>query len=907
MSNIFALLIKIYKALYLFAYNVTGNYGYSLVLLSFFTFVVLYPYNKKAQQLQQKEHKIQKALSPQIDSIKKQYSGQEQYENLQWLYQRYGYHPLYAIRSAFGLVCQIPFLTAAYYMLSGLAEIQGVPWGIIPNLGAPDHLLVGINMLPFVMTLVTCVYAFVMPGISQKERLQTVAIGILFLMLLYSAPSALLIFWTCNLIWSLLDSVFSEKLGWISDFVVENELAFHIIFALALTMGLLVPVELYIKNASQLWFDLKDILKYFLGNSVKYFLFLLFIYYVCWRKKIRCACLSVLLGLLFGVFLQSYIVGLDYGLFDGHEIEWEKYTKAGIVNTFIWLACLIETFVVFKRLKFDPERIKKYVKPITFGIIAIQCAVLLITLKNSPIQKDILYEDGKAGILTTKNLFKVSAQNNIIVFLLDAFDAAVFEEIQQTNPEAISNFKDFTFYPDTTSSFGFTIYSLPEILTGRYFDPSKQKYPFFLNAAWNNNPYYEVLKDNNYIVSLYTLGDFLDKKAPVDNLITEKVAMNDSIANKFNMLVKFRLAPHYLKKLYYQYDSDIQSSMILNEGVKPYEIDDIKFYANLRKGIKIEEKDNCLQFYHLQGIHYPWNLDENLEPLKEGAKGSSRGAALGRLKIVNEYMEQLRSHRLYDNATIAILADHGYNHMLGRRPVFLVKQPHVNNEYLKTDNSSLTVAELMPLVCKRFNYLNTDNHLTRLASDVNRMFFYEEKDGGFSKYRIKNDARKETSWELVGKVEQYRGGNRKYHIGDVIDFSAFGDSDRYKGTGWSINPTIGFSDINQFEAEMTLEIEGDLHQDNYIFAMRAYPILSALNLPYKKLRLFVNHISVGEWKFEKDDFEKVTCKIPRTIINNRVLTLRFVVDVPENERDNERVKNNVKFIVDKMQIVEANE
>ena len=170
------------------------------------------------------------------------------------------------------------------------------------------------------------------------------------------------------------------------------------------------------------------------------------------------------------------------------------------------------------------------------------------------------------------------------------------QDIQKTNPERIMQFKDFTFYPDTTSSFGFTIYSLPEILTGRHFDPSIIKYPDFLNEAWNNNPYYKMLQDNNYTVSMYTLGDFIAKHAPVDNLITEKIAMTNTIADKFNKLVKFRIAPHYLKKIYYQYDSDVQTSMIQNKGIKPYDFNDRKFYTGLQVGLRLNEVNNCFQF-----------------------------------------------------------------------------------------------------------------------------------------------------------------------------------------------------------------------------------------------------------------------------------------------------------------------
>ena len=71
--------IIIYKALYLFIVSLTGNYGISLVLLSFITFLILLPFNKKAQQLQRKERKLQAILEPQIKAIKLNYSGQEQY------------------------------------------------------------------------------------------------------------------------------------------------------------------------------------------------------------------------------------------------------------------------------------------------------------------------------------------------------------------------------------------------------------------------------------------------------------------------------------------------------------------------------------------------------------------------------------------------------------------------------------------------------------------------------------------------------------------------------------------------------------------------------------------------------------------------------------------------------------
>ena len=898
MHSLFEPLIKIYKLLYLFAYDMTGNYGVALILLSFFTFIVLYPFNKKAQQLQNKEHKIQAVLTPQVATIKKQYDGREQYEQLQWLYQRYGYHPLYAIRSALGFIFQIPFLTAAYYMLSRLAEIQGVAWGVISDLGAPDHLLAGINLLPFVMTLVTCVYAFVMPKISKKERLQTIAIGFFFLLLLYTAPSALLIFWTCNLLWSLLDSVLSRQIEWMGEFISENELAFHIILALSLTIGLLVPTDIYIKNGSQLWFNIKDILKYFLIDASTYFAVLLSVYLLCRRRIIRSVYLSILLGLLLGVFLQAHIISIDYGVFDGHEIEWDKYTIAGIENTLVWFICFIIPFVIFKRQKFDAEIIKKHVKPLTFVIVVIQCIAILLTLKNNLVLRDSSFESGKVGVLTTKDMYTVSSKKNIIVFLLDAFDAEVFEEIQRKEPQIEEYFKDFTYYPDTTSSFGFTIYSLPEILTGRLFDPSMQKYPDFLNDAFRDNKFYEVLQNNQYSIDLYTSGDFVSQSAPVNNLITSKVVLDKEMVNKFAVLAKFRIAPHYLKRYYYKYDPNLQNSMIENKAIQMYRLDDIRFYHDLKQGISVTENGNRFKFYHLEGIHYPWVVDENVQPLKSGEKGTAYRVAIGKLKIVNEFMRQMQRLHIYDNAVIAVLADHGYSYALGRRPLFMVKQPNNHHERMAIDDRITTVSDLLVFVCERFDKrLINSNDEKRI-----RNFYFEDRTGNLLKYIVKRNARQQTSWNLIGQIEKYRGGDNNYCIGDVIDFSLQGNSLRYKGRGWKENPNIRYSDIAEFEADMNLNVVSEMRREGYVFKIRVHPLLSTFNMPYKTLRLFANGVNVGNWEFVKEGFKEVTCNIPKEVLSGAQLHLLFKVEVPDSFAHVEGVKVNSKFVVDKMKI-----
>ena len=870
MQNLFDPLIKIYKALYLFAYDITGNYGISLVLLSLFTFIVLYPFTKKAQHIQNKEHRIQSVLGPQIESIKKHYSGREQYEQLQWLYRRYSYHPLYAIRSALGFVFQIPFLTTAYYMLSGLSEIQDVSWGIIPNLGAPDHLLNGINILPFVMTLVTVVYAFVMPGISKKERMQTVGIGVFFLVLLYAAPSALLIFWTCNLIWSLLDSLLSEKLAWVGEYISENELAIHIIFALAVTVGILVPTEIYIKNASQLWFSYQDILKYFLSDTAKYFCALFLIYLFFRQEKSKNIYLSVLLGILVAIFLQSFIIGLDYGTFDGHRIEWEKYTKLGIANAVVWLVCIVESFIRFSRLKFVNYGIKKLVKPLTFGIVVIQCVALMHTIIMNGLPSEFFNGKKFINLFTTKNMFDVSTNHNIIVFLLDAFDASIFETMMTKELEIIEGLKGFTFYPDTTSVYGYTHNSIPQIITGKIYR-NDIPHSEYLKKAWSENPYHKFLQEQKYNVGIYTTEQIANQDAPIVNLIHGKVALNDNIMQDFKNLVMFRIFPHFLKKIFYYYNPNMWNQLFENNDVQLYATDDRYFYLRLKEGIKEQSDSNCFRFYHLAGAHHPYILNRNIEPLPKDIVGTQYEQAVGSMKIVLEYIRQMKKLQIFDASTFVIMADHGYINKIGGRPLFCIKGPKTANSKLKVSDRPVSFSQFMPIVLS-----SSDGASQIQISFLADRVFYLQKDRDLIEYVIKGNAKDVDSWKKGRTLRSwYQKHNNLYALGEKIDCSEKNlYFEGFQGKGWYVRPhPTGTYTIGP-ETELILRIK-DYHGQKLKFSFRVITYLE--DLPFRKLKIYANEKFVSEQTLDNKKFD-FSVTIPPLENEENLLRIRFNID-----------------------------
>jgi membrane protein insertase Oxa1/YidC/SpoIIIJ len=195
------------KFAYLKIYALTSNFGISLLLLSLVSSMLMILLMRAAKKYPERESKVQGIISPMISKIKNESRGEERHHRISELYRKYAYHPILGLRSAIPVLIQLPFLFAAYIMLSNLSELKGVGFLFVRNLGAPDALLQGNNILPFIMTVVNMTTAIITVSFSSRDKMQACVIALLFLVLLYSAPSALLVFWTMNNITLLIRTV----------------------------------------------------------------------------------------------------------------------------------------------------------------------------------------------------------------------------------------------------------------------------------------------------------------------------------------------------------------------------------------------------------------------------------------------------------------------------------------------------------------------------------------------------------------------------------------------------------------------------------------------------------------------------------------------------------------------------
>lgn len=245
--------------------------GLSIIAVSVGITLLCLPLYAVAEHWQEVERDKVNKMKPQVNRIKKFFTGDERYMITSTYYKQNNYSPIMALRSSFGLLIQIPFFLAAYSFLSHLPELNGSDFLFIKNLGQPDNIgNLGIHILPVLMTLINCISGVIYSkGHGIREKIQIFGMAAIFLVVLYNSPSGLVLYWTFNNIFSLVKNVFYKmknplKVLYICTVVIclvmeiaaifftkskpQNKFIISVLFAIIFALPLIIKFIKYIVN-----------------------------------------------------------------------------------------------------------------------------------------------------------------------------------------------------------------------------------------------------------------------------------------------------------------------------------------------------------------------------------------------------------------------------------------------------------------------------------------------------------------------------------------------------------------------------------------------------------------------------------------------------------------------------------
>jgi len=184
-------------ALLSWLHGIFGNWGWSVIALTFIIRAVLYPLTYKGMVSMQK----MKNISPQVKAVQAKYKGDPQRMNaaVMDLYKKHGANPL---GGCLPMLLQIPVFFAIYRVLLNAVELQGAPWIFwIQDLSRMDSTYV----LPILMGASMYYQQKLTPSNFTDPMQEKVFkfLPVIFTFFFVTFPSGLVLYWFINNLFSI--------------------------------------------------------------------------------------------------------------------------------------------------------------------------------------------------------------------------------------------------------------------------------------------------------------------------------------------------------------------------------------------------------------------------------------------------------------------------------------------------------------------------------------------------------------------------------------------------------------------------------------------------------------------------------------------------------------------------------
>lgn len=485
---------------------------------------------------------------------------------------------------------------------------------------------------------------------------------------------------------------------------------------------------------------------------------------------------GVLLGLGVAALLQGNGLNADYGALNGQAIAWGEYTVYGLINTALWAGIL---FICLSLRQWK-----------RFGALCVVLPCLLAVGEGGW----IAYRAAQAPTpqtetyLSQAGLYTVGTEENLLVLVLDSVDADQFAQALAEDPDLSRRLEGFTWYRNAMGLSDPTKYGLPALLTGQAYTQPVD-YAGFVAAAYADAPLYTMLAGDVWDARFFTDSRYVSLDAGVvDNLAREELAVNDpaGLTRDLLRLCAFRYAPHFLKPQLWMY-SNVFLPYAQAQGEPVYEVTDPAFDARLREEGLEATVERAFRLIHLTGMHPPYTMDADCQYQAQGVTAQEQ--MRGCLRLVGDYLEQLRALGVYDRSAVLILADHGTETV--HRPLLLLKRPGDTGE-MAVNDAPVSYADLPATYVALLTGAQAGTELWSIPQGQarTRLYYHESsRNNAFNLYEYSTQALSPSWEELIPTGRVFHGDSLEaaapYTLGETLYFDLRATARPYLVSGFS--------------------------------------------------------------------------------------------------------------------------
>ena len=526
--------------------------------------------------------------------------------------------------------------------------------------------------------------------------------------------------------------------------------------ALSLSFILISCTESIVQNPADITFALSKVMPVLVLATVVCFVFLSVIVPL-FRGRAFMILASLVVAVLIGGYMQSLFFNRNLGELTGDAIEWGLYKGSMAGNALFWAAVFVLVFLLLSFVKATHPVILVFI-PIL--IVFIQIVGLASAMAgNTQGERGSItgYWEESRERLTFQGFLDLASEKNTIIIILDRFDQNLYDMVAAENPGFFDGLDGFTMFDDNLSLAAKTFPAATEMLTLYRFRWDRSDSDYFA-SAWENRNFLDELAGRGVDVRLYTVFGYTYDKAEQLKGVASNMAEVEEVVNSRIALVKllklsaFRHAPMPAKPLFWLSSDEFNHAIEYTGDTMPYLNNDFAFYDSLvNRRLSVAGDREAFTLYHLNGPHPPLVMDENVQVVENS---SYEQQTIGSMKIVYEYLGQLKELGLYEQSTIIIMADHGIpedNELT--QPVhaaFFIKPSGSAGTPLSVNHAPVSHEQLPGTVLESFfgDTLGFPPGYFDIPEDADVVREYNHKR---YKYEVTGDGRDFANWRYLGE------------------------------------------------------------------------------------------------------------------------------------------------------------
>ena len=288
-------------------------------------------------------------------------------------------------------------------------------------------------------------------------------------------------------------------------------------------------------------------------------------------------------------------------------------------------------------------------------------------------------------------------------------------------------------------------------------------------------------------------------------------------------ITAFKYMPHNLKEIFwYSYDEIDKAGTPKNTNETV--TGDIAFNQDvLADKITATMKQNAYRVYYFKGVHPPYDMSRDVEPAKyEGDNyvvnyveniqedEMLEEQAFGCIRIITNFIEALKEKGLYDQTTIIIPADHGWENRYN--PMLLIKPANSTGPYQVSHAPVSYIEDFAPTVLSIIGdkYTTQKTVFDYSEDEIRTRFFYvydgiNTLDRSYTKLEIYSTtgfANDKSEYQL----KQVLSNAKPYTIGAPIIFTNEDNGTVYFELGTSVVETDYVWSVGK-EGKMVIPLE----------------------------------------------------------------------------------------------------